>query len=84
MPQKDQLQNVRMESDHREGSQSENSSTEGGTHMKFKVVYDVTKFEEETIEAESFDEAESAWLEQGLDARLFYIEDENGEKIIYD
>lgn len=52
--------------------------------MKFKVIYDVTKFEEEIIEAESFDEAESIWLNQGMDARLYCITDENGKKIIYD
>ncbi len=52
--------------------------------MKFKVVYDVTKFEEEIVEAESFDEAENIWLNKGMDARLYYIVDENGQKIIYD
>lgn len=52
--------------------------------MKFRVVYDVTRMDEETIDAESFDEAESIWLNEGLDARLFCIEDENGDTIFYD
>lgn len=51
--------------------------------MKFKVVYAVTKFEDEIVEAESFDEAENIWLNKGMDARLCYIVDENGQKIIY-
>jgi len=52
--------------------------------MKFKVVYDVTQIEEEVVEAESFDAAESAWLDRGLDARLYFIENENGETVYYD
>ena len=52
--------------------------------MKFKVVYDVTKIEEEIIDADSFDEAESIWLNKGMDARLYYIADENGKEVIYD
>lgn len=52
--------------------------------MKFKVIYDVTKVEEEILEAGSFDEAESIWLDRGMDARLYSISDENGNEKIYD
>ena len=56
----------------------------GGFNLKFKVVYDVTKIEEEIIDAASFDEAESIWLNKGMDARLYCIKDENGKEVIYD
>lgn len=51
---------------------------------KFRVVYTVTKVEEETIEAKDFDEAEARWNDEGYDAELFFIEDEEGNQIIFD
>jgi len=52
--------------------------------MKFKIVYDVTKFEEDIVEAESLDEAENVWLDRGIDGRLYYIEDEDGDRVYFD
>lgn len=51
---------------------------------KFRVAYTVTKVEEEEIEAKDFDEAQAKWEAEGRDAELFFIEDENGEQIIFD
>ena len=51
---------------------------------KYRVAYTFVKVEEEFIDAESFDDARNKWEEEGLDAELFFIEDENGEQIIFD
>ena len=51
---------------------------------KFRVAYTITKVEEEFIEAEDMDEAQTKWEKQGLDAELFFIEDEDGNQIIFD
>lgn len=51
---------------------------------KFRVAYTKTIVVEECIDAETFDEAQAKWEDEGLDAELFFIEDENGQQIIYD
>ncbi len=51
---------------------------------KFRVVYTVTKVEEKEIEAKDFDEAQKKWEAEGMDADLFFIEDENGQQIVFD
>ena len=51
--------------------------------MKYRVIYDVTRYEEETIEAESFSDAESMWLNEGLDGRLLSITDEDGVEVYF-
>lgn len=51
---------------------------------KFRVAYTVTKVEEEMIEAKDFDEAQAKWENEGLDAELFFIEDEEGHQIVFD
>ncbi len=51
---------------------------------KYRVAYTVTKVEEETIEAKDFDEAQAKWENEGLDAELFFIEDEKGNQIVFD
>ena len=52
--------------------------------MKYRVVYTKTVVDEEFIDAGSFDEAQKWFDNQGLDAELFFIEDESGKQIIYD
>ena len=54
------------------------------TMPKYRVAYTVTKVEEETIEAKDFDEAQAKWENEGLDAELFFIEDEEGNQIVFD
>lgn len=51
---------------------------------KFRVAYTITKVEEEMIEAKDFDEAQAKWENEGLDAELFFIEDEKGHQIVFD
>lgn len=50
---------------------------------KYRVVYLVTEVKEEVIDVNDFDEAKSKW-EKGIgDEELFFIEDEEGNQIIY-
>ena len=51
---------------------------------KYKVAYTVTKVETEEIEAKNFEDAKDKWESEGMDAELFYIEDENGKQVVYD
>ena len=51
---------------------------------KYRVVYTVSRCNEETIEANSFEDAQKKWEDEGLDGELFFIEDENGDQIIFD
>ena len=50
----------------------------------YRVVYIRTVVEEEWIDAASVDEAQKKWEAEGHDAELFFIEDEDGNQIIYD
>ena len=52
--------------------------------MIYRVVYTQTAFNEIAIDAASFDDAQKKYEELGMDADLFFIEDENGEQIIFD
>lgn len=52
--------------------------------MKYRVAWIYTKFVEDYIEADSVDDAKEKWEELGLDADLFFIEDEEGVQTIYD
>lgn len=51
---------------------------------KYRVVWTVTKCEEDSLDAESFDEAREKWEARGLDAELFFIEDEEGNQVVFD
>ena len=51
---------------------------------KFRVAYTITKVEEEFIEAKDFDDAQRKWEDEGIDAELFFIENEKGEQIVFD
>ena len=51
---------------------------------KYRVAWTVTKVEEDNIEAESIDDARQKWEAMGLDAELFFIEDEEGNQVIFD
>ena len=51
---------------------------------KYRVVYTVTETKEQNIQANSIDEAREKWESQGLDAELFFIEDEDGNQEIFD
>ena len=51
--------------------------------MKFRVVYTITKVEEVQVTAESFDDAKSQFEDIGVDGELFFIENEDGEQIVY-
>ena len=50
---------------------------------KYRVVYTYSKCEEDWIDANSFEEAKEKWENEGYDAELFFIEDEEGNQIIY-
>lgn len=50
---------------------------------KYRVVYTYTECAEDWIDAESFDDAEKKWDSMGYGAELFFIEDENGDQMIY-
>lgn len=52
--------------------------------MRYRVCYIRSVVNEEYIEASSVDEAKKNWEEEGLDADLFFIEDENGHQVIFD
>ena len=52
--------------------------------MKYRVTYTQTSFHEEWVDANSFDEAQDQWEKQGLDADLFFIEDESGQQVFFD
>lgn len=52
--------------------------------MKYRVVYTQTAVNEIEVEAESFDEAQKKYEDIGLDAELFFIEDEKGCQVIFD
>lgn len=51
---------------------------------EFRVVWTETKVREETIIADTLDDAREKWEEWGLDAELFFIEDEEGNQVIFD
>ena len=53
--------------------------------MKYKVVWIIHDVREETIEANSEDEAMEQWRSEAWhdDDDLFFIEDENGNQTIY-
>lgn len=50
---------------------------------KYRVVYTVTKIKEEIVNARDIDEAQAKWENEGLDAELFFIEDEYGNQIVF-
>jgi len=52
--------------------------------MKYRVVYTRTIVKEIEVDAASVDEAEELWENRGYDGELFFIEDENGNQVIYD
>lgn len=49
----------------------------------YRVVYTFLKVEEELVEADSIDEAKAKLEDEGFDADLFFIEDENGHRVEY-
>lgn len=51
--------------------------------MEYKVVYIVSECKEQTVEADSFDEALSKWTDQGVDGELFFIEEPDGTQTIF-
>ena len=51
---------------------------------KYRVAYTYTNYDEDYIDADSFEEAKEKWEDEGYDAELFFIEDENGDQVIYD
>lgn len=51
---------------------------------KFRVVYTRLIVNEKFIEAKDFDDAQEKWESEGLDADLFFIEDDNGNQIVFD
>lgn len=51
---------------------------------KFRVAWTIHKYEEDTIDAESFDDAKKWFDDNAEEGELFFIEDENGRQIIYD
>ncbi len=50
----------------------------------YRVVYIKSVASEEWIEAESVDEARDIWEAEGHDGDLFFIEDDEGNQVIYD
>ena len=48
---------------------------------KYTVTYCVTIWDDDIIEAKDFDEARSKWEAKSIDAELFQIEDEDGNRI---
>ena len=52
--------------------------------MNYRVVWTETVVSEEFIDANSVDEAKEKWEREGYDGELFFIEDEEGDQIIYD
>lgn len=52
--------------------------------MKYRVVYTQTTVGEMVVDAESVDEAQKKYEDIGLDADLFFIEDEKGCQVIFD
>jgi len=52
--------------------------------MKYRVVYTITTVKEIDVDAASVDEAQAMWEDEGYDGELFFIEDENGNQVIYD
>ena len=51
---------------------------------EYRVVYTHTVCGEERLYAESFDDAKKKWEDEGIDAELFFIEDENGNQVVFD
>lgn len=52
--------------------------------MKYKIVWQVSEFKEEEIEASDFNEAQAIWAEaMGDDGLLVSIEDEKGMRLEY-
>lgn len=52
--------------------------------MKYRVVYTITTVKEIEVDADSVDEAQALWENDGYDGDLFFIEDESGNQVIYD
>lgn len=52
--------------------------------MRYRVAFIRSIVDEEIIDAESVDEAKKIWENEGLDADLFFIEDEEGNQVIFD
>ena len=52
--------------------------------QRYRIAYTVTKVEYDFVEAQSLDDARELWEAKGLDADLFYIEDEDGHQVVYD
>ena len=52
--------------------------------MNYRVVWMKTTVSEEQIEANSIDEAKEKWERLGCDGELFFIEDEEGDQVVYD
>lgn len=52
--------------------------------MKYRIVYTYMKYEDDIIEADSVEEAKEKWENEGNDAELFYIEDEDGKQRFFD
>ena len=52
--------------------------------MKYRVTFIRSIVDEEIIDAKSVDEAQKKWEDEGIDAELFFIEDEDGNQVIFD
>ena len=50
---------------------------------KYRVVWTVTEVEYEFIEADDMDQAQAKWEDMDVDGELFFIEDEDGNQMIY-
>lgn len=51
--------------------------------MKYRIVYTYVKYEDDIIEADNASEAKVKWENEGYDADLFYIEDEEGKQVFF-
>ena len=51
---------------------------------KFRVAWTIHKYGEAEIDVESFEKAQEWFENSNIDGDLFFIEDENGEQVIYD
>ena len=63
---------------------TDETGQKGEAMKKYRVVWTVTEVEEEFVDAESMDDAQNKWEEMGVDGELFFIEDEDGNQMIYD
>ena len=51
---------------------------------KYRVVWIISDVREEQVEANSIDEAKAKWESEGDDdGELFFIEDEQGNQVVY-